>query len=97
MKKCNDSICKTWPDGSYAYYLNGRFHREAEPAVKWTDGTKSWHINGDIHREDGPAIEYTDGTKLWYLNDIRYSEEAYWKEIFRCGLITEKELFLKLL
>jgi hypothetical protein len=58
---------------------------------------KEWWRGGWRHREDGPAIKWRDGTKEWYLNDIEYTEEDYWKELFKRGLITEKELFLKLL
>jgi hypothetical protein len=60
-------------------------------------GTKIWCLNNKYHREDGPAVESPGGTKLWYLNGMGYLEEAFWKEIFNRGLITEKELFLKLL
>ena len=61
-------------------------------------GTMRWTLNGHLHREDGPAIEYSDGFKEWLLNGKWYAtEESYWREIFNRGLITEKDLFLKLL
>ena len=63
--------------GTKHWYLNGKHHRENEPAVEYNNGTKYWYLNGEHHREDGPAIEYGDGTKYWCLNDKKYSEEKY--------------------
>jgi hypothetical protein len=65
--------------------------------IEYFDGTKCWHLNGLAHREDGPALDFSNGEKYYYLNGVPFSEEAYWKELFKNGLITEKELFLKLL
>jgi hypothetical protein len=94
----NKPICKTFTDGTKQWYLNDKLHREDGPASEWANGTKIWYINGELHREDGPAYENADGMKLWYLHGIHYeTEEDYWKDIFNLGLITEKELFLKLL
>jgi hypothetical protein len=55
-------------DGTKAWYLNGKRHREDGPAIEWSDGRKWWITNGLFHREDGPAIERFAGTKVWYLN-----------------------------
>jgi hypothetical protein len=95
--KTKKPICKTWGDGSYAYYVNGLLHREDGPAIEHPDGTTAWYLKGNCHRIGGPAVEWPNGTKVWWLDDVRYSEEVYWKELFKRGLITEKELFLKLL
>jgi hypothetical protein len=84
-------------NGDKWWFLDGLIHREDGPAIEYTDGTKLWYLNGKPHRENGPAVEWPDGSKSWYLYDIYYKEEAYWKELFNLGLITEKELFLKLL
>jgi hypothetical protein len=65
--------------------------------IEYYDGTKCWYLDDKRHREDGPAVEWPSGTKMWYLNDVCYYEEDYWQELFKRGLITEKELFLKLL
>ena len=35
-----------WPDGSKAYYLDGKLHREDGPAVESPDGDKRWYLNG---------------------------------------------------
>jgi len=59
---------KVHPDGSKAWFLNGKFHRTDGPAIEWADGTKEWWLNGNRHRTDGPAYEDADGTKKWWLN-----------------------------
>ena len=70
----NKPECKTFPDGTKEWRLNGKLHREDGPAVEYPDGTKYWLLNGDIHREDGPAVEWPDGTKEWYLNGKLHRE-----------------------
>jgi hypothetical protein len=93
----NKPTCQIDLDGSKRWCLNGQLHRKDGPAVEYTDGTKIWYLNGVPHREDGPAYEGLNGTKRWWLNDVKFTEESYWQELFKRGLITEKELFLKLL
>ena len=84
-------------DRANKWKLNGKLHREDGPAYEHPSGFKSWYFNDERHRIGGPAIECPDGSKSWWLDGMDYSEEAYWKELFKRGLITEKELFLKLL
>jgi len=64
-----------YSDGTKAWYLNRKYHREDGPAVEYANGTKYWYLNGKLHREDGPAIEWSDGLKQWYLKGELYSEE----------------------
>ena len=64
-------------DGTKAWFLNGKCHREDGPAIERADGTKEWLLNGQLHREDGPAIERADGTKYWWLNDNHLTEEEH--------------------
>jgi len=70
MKTKNGLI--TRPDGSKAWYLNGKYHRVDGPAYERPDGHKEWWLNGQLHREDGPAYECSDGSKAWYLNGKRH-------------------------
>jgi hypothetical protein len=79
------------------WWYMGKRHRIGGPAVEWADGSKSWWLNNNLHREDGPAIEEANGYKCWYLDGIAYTEQKYWKLLFKYGKITEKELFLRLL
>jgi hypothetical protein len=60
-------------------------------------GTKYWLLDSKLHREDGPAVIYHNGIEYWFLNNVEYTEEDFWKELFKRGFISEKELFLKLL
>ena len=85
------------PYGTKRWYLNDKYYREDGPSIEYSDGAKEWWVNGKWHREDGPAIEYSDGYNLWYLNDIRYSEKNYYKELYKRGLIDEKQLMVELL
>ena len=55
-----------------AYFLNGQYHRENEPAIIWSDGDEHWYLNGKKHRTDGPAIEHANGDKEWCLNGKKY-------------------------
>ena len=66
-----------WPDGSKAWYLNGKRHREDGPAIEYADGSKSWYLNDKLHREDGPAIEWADGYKFWWLNGKQVTQEEH--------------------
>jgi len=58
------------------FNLDGKRHREDDPAVEYADGSKAWYINGERHREDGPASEYNNGTKYWYLNGKLHREDG---------------------
>ena len=65
-------------DGSKAWYVDDKHHREDGPAVEDANGYKAWYVDGKRHRTDGPAIEYTDGSKEWYVDDIQYTEEEFY-------------------
>ena len=97
MKNKNKSICKTYSNGTKYWYLNGELHREDGPAIEWPNQSKAWYLNGKLHREAGPAVEISNGTKYWYLNDKKYTEEEYYKELFKMGKITKNELFIHLI
>ena len=90
------SKCTTSLDGTKEWYLDGKRHREDGPAYESSGGTKAWWLNGVLHRKDGPAIEHSNGTKEWFLNNKNYSEQDYYKELFKRGLITEEKMFLEL-
>ena len=53
--------------GAIAHYVDGKYHRENEPAIMYLDGSNFWHLNGKLHRTDGPALEWL-GNKQWHLN-----------------------------
>ena len=72
----NKPECKTYPDGTKAWWLNGKYHREDGPAYESLNGTKAWYLNGKRHREDGPAYEHPDGIKKWFLNGERHREDG---------------------
>jgi len=44
-------ICKTYPDGYKAWYLNGKLHKEDGPAVEYANGNKAWYLNGKYYSE----------------------------------------------
>ena len=54
----------------YAWYRNGKLHREDGPARELYSGTKMWYQNGERHRENGPAYEGINGDQSWYINDV---------------------------
>lgn len=56
------------------HWLNGQFHRIANPAVENTEGFKYWYYQGKLHRplDEGPAYEDATGNKYWYYYDQRY-------------------------
>ena len=90
-----DSIRKMNPtihsDGTKAWYLNYKLHREDGPAIEYPNGSKEWWLNGHCHREDGPAVEYASGTKEWWLNNEFLTEgerPENWKELI---LLTQIE------
>ena len=73
----NKPVCTVYANGSKAWYLNDKRHREDGPAVEYADGSKEWYLNGKLHREGGPAVEYANGNKLWYLNGKPYTPSAH--------------------
>ena len=68
--------CKTYPDGTQVWYLNGKRHREDGPAVISPNGTQYWFLNGKRHRKDGPAYIGSDGSQYWYLNGKLHREDG---------------------
>ena len=76
---------KVWPNGTKAWSLNGKRHREDGPAVEWTNGYKAWYLNDKLHREDGPAVEHADGEKWWFLNDERLTEKEHREQTQGCA------------
>ncbi len=54
--------------GNIRYYLDGKYHREDDPAVEYYTGEKEWWLNGKLHRGSGPALEYANGHKEWWLH-----------------------------
>jgi hypothetical protein len=72
----NKPTCKTYPNGTKQWSLNGKFHREDGPALERANGDKVWWLNGKCHREDGPAYEHPNGTKQWWLNGKRHREDG---------------------
>ena len=72
----NQPKCIISSNGSKAWYLNGKRHREDGPAVERSNGSKAWYLNDKLHREDGPAVEHPDGSKVWILNGKRHREDG---------------------
>ena len=68
--------CKTYPNGTQFWYLDGNLHREDGPAVIYPDGIQRWYLNGKLHREDGPAVIYPDGYKEWWLKGKLHREDG---------------------
>jgi hypothetical protein len=71
------------------WYLNGKRHRVAGPAIECANGNKYWYSHEKLHRSPvssdldpgggqavGPAIEYDDGHKEWYLNGKRHRDDG---------------------
>jgi hypothetical protein len=67
---------KTYSDGTQAWWLNDKLHREDGPAIIRPDGNKSWFLNGKRHMEDGPAYIDSNGTQEWYLNGNLHREDG---------------------
>jgi hypothetical protein len=43
---------KVFEDGSHAWYLHGRLHREDGPAIEHANGTKAWWLDGEELTEE---------------------------------------------
>jgi len=69
-------------DGTQAWYLNDKLHREDGPAFVLSNGDKAWFINGKKHRVDGPAIIRANGKQEWWTNGNRISDAEIkeWQE-----------------
>ena len=65
----------TFSDGSQAWWLHGKRHREDGPAVIYLDGYQAWYLHGQLHREDGPAVIWPDGSQEWWLDGVQVSAE----------------------
>jgi hypothetical protein len=66
----------TYENGDKEWYLNGKLHREHDPAVMCVNGDKKWYLNGRLHREEGPAIFCYNGDSFWYLNNKLHREDG---------------------
>ena len=42
----NKPECKTYPNGTKEWWLNGKLHREDGPAIEYANGNKEWCLNG---------------------------------------------------
>jgi hypothetical protein len=56
------------PNGDREWRVEGKLHREEEPAVEYAEGGGEWWVHGVNHREDGPAAVFPDGSWAWYKN-----------------------------
>jgi hypothetical protein len=72
----SEPVCKTNPDGTKEWFLNGQRHRTDGPAWEWSNGHKEWWLNGQRHRTDGPAVEWSDGSKQWFLNGEQHRTDG---------------------
>ena len=54
--------------GRYWYDVQGRWHRDGNPAVILSDGFEAWFRHGLRHRDDGAAVIFPDGTQQWWSN-----------------------------
>ena len=64
----------------------------------YSSGNKYWElIDGTFHREDDPAVIFAYGDKRWFLNGKKYSEQDYYRKLYKRGIITREELFIHLL
>ena len=66
-----------YENGSQAWLLNDKLHREDGPAVIYPDGSQYWFLNGKRHREDGPAVIRPDGYQAWWLNGQQYTKQEF--------------------
>lgn len=52
------------------WYINGKLHRDNEPAIEWAEGGQDWYQHGKRHRTGGPAISFAGGVDgSWLIND----------------------------
>jgi hypothetical protein len=67
----NKPECKTYPNGTKEWRLNGAPHREDGPAVEFANGTKEWYLNDE--KVDPETI-----VDLWLAKNIYciYNPEA---------------------
>jgi antitoxin component YwqK of YwqJK toxin-antitoxin module len=74
-----------------SYYINGKFHREDEPAyigynLNGNVWYKLYYLNGNRHREDGPAIiRYHENGNVWYeeyyLNGRELTKDEWYQRL----------------
>ena len=67
-------------DGTRAWYLHDKLHREDGAAYEHANGTRAWYLHGKRHREDGAAVEWADGSRAWYLHGLWYENAEAWAE-----------------
>lgn len=64
----NGPVEVVFADGTRAWYLDGRLHRDDGPAIQTPGGFRGWKRYGESHRDDGPALEWPDGRQQWVAN-----------------------------
>jgi hypothetical protein len=53
----NEPELKILPDGSRAWYLNGKLHRQDGPAVESPNGYREWCLNGEQFKDCGRFLK----------------------------------------
>ena len=73
----NDLPAIIYANGKKEWWVNGKQHRDAGPAVECLEYGKHWYRWSSLHRIDGPAVELLNGFKAWYLNGYAVSLERF--------------------
>ena len=67
---------KIFPDGTQAWYKDGKLHCDDGPAWIDADGSRGWYNDGKLHRIDGPAWIDADGRQEWRKDGEFHCEDG---------------------
>lgn len=78
-------ICFLESVKALCWFVNGKSHREHEPATIWFDKQSKpqaceWRYNNKIHRLDGPSYWCIhDINECYHIDGIEYEKQDYYK------------------
>ena len=79
IEKTYNGKCVCIYEKAVCYVVDGKIHRENEPAMIHVTGTKEYYNNGKRHRVTGPAVVFFDGAEHYYIDGKSLTYEEYWK------------------
>lgn len=63
---------------AYVWFVDGKIHKDKEPAMLFDDGSIKWYHEGNLHRIGGPAfVSKSNLIHHYVINGAYYSPQEY--------------------
>lgn len=68
-----------YKDGTKFWIINGKHHRNIDPAIEWTKENKQWFFKYDLHRIGNSPCSLVE---WWYIHGKEYSKKQYFNKVW---------------